>query len=187
MALYVGGRGYGARVVPDEFFLGLTTGLHRVVGRNPLVGTLRLFVAREQDVVTNVFGEYVVAGWQAGFEKDLWPPGLRDGLAVHGYLDVSGTLQNIHPMVGIPGMNEDLLVLLVPMIHLTPIEGQVTCKRRSGIYRLRVAPHGVLCDPITHPHGPVGGVAFKGTVRRVIALLEEVHADVLLREVVDGQ
>src|SRR5215208_7504189 len=118
MGLFVGGRGYGGRVVPYEGFPGLTAGLHRVVGRNPLVGASRLFVAREQDVVTNVFGWYVVAGRQAGFEKDLWPLGLRDGLAVHGYLDVSGALQDIHPMVGIPGMNEDLLVLLVPMIYL---------------------------------------------------------------------
>src|SRR5215213_11660130 len=34
MVLYAGGSRYGARVIPDECFLDLTTSLHRVVGRS---------------------------------------------------------------------------------------------------------------------------------------------------------
>src|SRR5215212_584750 len=47
MTFYVGGCGYGRRVVPDDCFPSLTASLHRVVRRNPFVGTFRVLVARE--------------------------------------------------------------------------------------------------------------------------------------------
>jgi hypothetical protein len=51
MVFYAGGCGYGGRIVPEDRFPGLTTRLHRVVRRNPLVGKLRSLVAREQYVL----------------------------------------------------------------------------------------------------------------------------------------
>jgi hypothetical protein len=47
MTFYVGSFGYRVRIVPDECFPGLTASLHRVVRRNPLIGTFCLLVARE--------------------------------------------------------------------------------------------------------------------------------------------
>src|SRR5215212_7172839 len=84
-------------------------------------------------------------------------------------------------------MDEDLLVLLVPMIHLMPIECQVAGDRRAGVYRLRVTPHSVLGHAVADTHRTVSSFALEGAVSRVVALLQQVHADVLLREVVDGQ
>ena len=51
MAFYASGCGYGGRIVPDDCFPGLTARLHRVVRRNPLVGTFRFLVAREQYIL----------------------------------------------------------------------------------------------------------------------------------------
>src|SRR5687767_15899395 len=48
MAFYVGGCGYGGRIVPDDRFPHLTARLHRVVRRSPLVRTRRILVAGEE-------------------------------------------------------------------------------------------------------------------------------------------
>ena len=43
---------------------------------------------------------------------------LGDDLAVDGDLDVAGAIQDIDPVVGVAGMDEDLLVLLEPGVYL---------------------------------------------------------------------
>jgi len=42
-------------------------------------------------------------------------------------------------MIGVAGVDKDLLVLFVLVIYLVPIERQVISERRSRVYRLRVA------------------------------------------------
>src|SRR5215208_6751454 len=186
ITFYVGGRRYRIRIVPDKCFPSLTAGLYRVVRRHPLVGTLRFLVAREEHVLRDIFWAEVVARRQPGLEEDLGTLGLCYDLPVDADLDVPGALQHVHSMVRVAGVYEDFLVFFIPMVHHTPIEGQVTCNRRGGVYRLRVAPHGVLCDPIPGPHGPVRGVALERAVGSMVALLEQLHPHVLDREVVDG-
>src|ERR671913_338607 len=90
-------------------------------------------------------------------------------------------------MVRVAGVDKDLLVFFVPVIHLVPIERQVISERRSRVYRLRVAPHGVLREAVADTHRPVRGVALEWAVRREIRGLEEVHPHVLSGEVVDWQ
>src|SRR5215204_4820843 len=90
-------------------------------------------------------------------------------------------------MVRVAGMDEDLLVFFVPMIHRSPIKGQVVSQRRCVLQRLRVTPHGVIRNAVTDLNRPVRGVALERAVRRVIALLQEVHAHVFFGEIVNGQ
>jgi len=60
----------------------------------------------------------VVARREAGLEEYSRPLGLGDDLPVDADLDVPGALQDVHPVVRVPGVDEDLLVLLVPRIYL---------------------------------------------------------------------
>src|SRR5215213_14876 len=90
-------------------------------------------------------------------------------------------------MVRVAGVDEDLLLFFVPMIYHTPIERQVISERRSRVYRVRVAPHGILRDAVADPHRPVGGVTLERAVRRVVCGLEKVHPHVPSGEVVDRQ
>ena len=50
-----------------------------------------------------------------------------------------GALQDVNAMIGVAGVDKDLLVLFVLVIYLVPIERQVISERRSRVYRLRVA------------------------------------------------
>src|SRR5215217_6652740 len=90
-------------------------------------------------------------------------------------------------MIGVAGVDKDFLVLFVPVIHLVPIERQVISERRSRVYRLRVAPHGVFHDAVADTHRPVRGFALERAVRREIRGLEKVHPHVGSGEVVDRQ
>src|SRR5215208_5447110 len=90
-------------------------------------------------------------------------------------------------MVRIAGVDEDLLLFFVPMIHHTPIERQVISKRRSRVYRVRVAPHGILRDAVADPHRPVERFTLERALRRVVCGLEKVHPHALSGEVVDWQ
>src|SRR5215211_4650524 len=90
-------------------------------------------------------------------------------------------------MVGVAGVDEDLLVFFVPMIHRVPIESDVPVDRWGRVYGFPVSPHGVLREAVPDPYRPVRGVALEGTVRGVVRVLKKVHAHVLLGEVVDGQ
>ena len=83
-------------------------------------------------------------------------------------------------------MHEDLLVLLVPVIHAIPVEGEVVL----DLHRLRigilVAPDSVLGHPVANLYRPVAGIALERAVGRMRRALQQVHAHVGPGKVVDG-
>jgi len=89
-----------------------------VVRSDTLVGTLGLLLALDEHILAHVFGRDVVAGRQDGLEENPWTIRLGYDLAVHADPDVTGALEDVHPVVRVPGMDEDFLVLLVPVVYV---------------------------------------------------------------------
>src|SRR4029077_20796983 len=83
--------------------------------------------------------------------------------------------------------DEDLLVLLVPVLDGVPVEGDAIRDGRRPRQDLGVAPDLVLGDLAADADRPVARVTLEGAVRRVLGRLEQVEADVGAREVPDRQ
>jgi hypothetical protein len=64
-----------------------------------------------------LWGE-VVARRQTGLEKDPGTIRLRHDPPINEDLDVPGALQNVNAMIGVAGVDKDLLILFVPVIYL---------------------------------------------------------------------
>jgi hypothetical protein len=62
-----------------------------------------------------LWGE-VVARRQTGLEEDPGTIRLRHDPPINEDLDVPGALQNVNAMIGIAGVDKDLLILFVPVI-----------------------------------------------------------------------
>ena len=62
-----------------------------------------------------MWGE-VVARRQTGLEKDPGTIRLRHDPPINEDLDVPGALQNVNAMIGVAGVDKDLLILFVPVI-----------------------------------------------------------------------
>ena len=84
-------------------------------------------------------------------------------------------------------MDEDLVVLLVPGVHLVPVQRQVAADVGAAGQRVGVAPDGVLGDPVADRHRPVGRVALERAVGPPAGRCQQVHADVGDGDVVDRQ
>src|SRR6266511_971397 len=81
-------------------------------------------------------------------------------------------------------MDKDFLVLLEPAVHGVPVEADEAAELFDG--RLGVVPGGVLGLPLAALDGEVVGVAPARRVLYLTARRQELHADVLAREVVGG-
>ena len=95
--------------------------------------------------------------------------------------------QHVDPVIGVARVDDRGLVLLQPLVHLVPVEGEVAGERRRIVERLWVAPDRVLGDLAAGMHGPVRRLALVRAGGVLVARDEQVHADLLLREVVDRQ
>jgi len=84
-------------------------------------------------------------------------------------------------------VDEDLVVLLEPGVHPAPIDGQVALDVGTLGQRVLVAPDGVADHPVTDRDRPVGGVTLVRAVGGGVGRLQQLGADVLGWEVVDGQ
>jgi hypothetical protein len=81
-------------------------------------------------------------------------------------------------------VDEDLLVLLEPAVHGVPVEADEAAELFDG--RLGVVPRGVLGLPVAALDREVVGVSPTRRVTSATARREELHADVVAREVVGG-
>lgn len=84
-------------------------------------------------------------------------------------------------------MHENLLVLLIPRVHLVPVKCQVSLDWRSAAQRLEVAPDCIVGRALTHSHRPVRGDSLIRTGCSSLRWLKQVHAYVVLWEVVRRQ
>src|SRR5713101_4969377 len=80
---------------------------------------------------------------------------VRYGHASEHDPDMARTRQNIHALVGIACMREDLLILFVPGIHLVPVQGQVALDRWSVGQGTRIAPGRMFGHAVADADRPV--------------------------------
>src|SRR3546814_14036855 len=73
-------------------------------------------------------------------------------------------------------MDENLFVLLIPVVDLMPIKGDVVGNRRAGWDRFFVAPHDFVVGAVPTRHRIVDSLALVGGEGPAGALLEEMHA-----------
>src|SRR3546814_14266497 len=73
-------------------------------------------------------------------------------------------------------MDENLFVLLIPVVDLMPIKGDVVGNRRAGWDRFFVAPHDFVVGAVPTLHRIVDSLALVGGEGPAGALLEEIHA-----------
>src|SRR5262249_50113516 len=83
-------------------------------------------------------------------------------------------------------MDVDLVVLLVPGVHLPPVEGHVPVQSRTGGPGTGVAPGCRLRRPAADPHVPVDGLALARADAGATGRDQEVRPDVLPGKVVHG-
>src|SRR5439155_23198761 len=88
----------------------------------------------------------IVAGRRPGLEQQAWTGTLGDELAGGLHPDVAVTVQHVDPVVRVTGVDEDLVILLVPGVHLFPVEGDVILERLEAWPGIRVGP-GCLLRP----------------------------------------
>src|SRR5579872_1383543 len=90
-------------------------------------------------------------------------------------------------LVRIARMAEGPLILLVPGIHLVPVECHMPPEVRAVRRGSLVAPGGVLGHPLAGAHRPVRRSALEVRGGCVRAALQHLSADIRPWEVVDGQ
>jgi hypothetical protein len=66
---------------------------------------------------------------------------------------MAGAIQHVDPHVRIARMHEDLIVFLVPGVHLIPVEGDVTLKAFPFRIGTVVRPGDILGDAGPHLKG----------------------------------
>jgi len=80
---------------------------------------------------------------------------LGNRLAAENDFDRPRRGDDIDPFVRVARVDEDLLVLLVPVIDLVPVERDEITDRSDFVVRVWVAPHGILGYPLAGPDRPV--------------------------------
>jgi hypothetical protein len=116
VVFYLLGLRQRLRIVPDEVLDDLTVRMHGVVRRDALVRAEDLRLTQDEQVRAYVLRRYVVAHRKAGLEEELGSLRFGDDFPVHANPDVTGALEDVDPVIGIVGVAEDLLVLLVPRV-----------------------------------------------------------------------
>src|SRR5439155_22405476 len=76
------------------------------------------------------------------------------------------------------------VIVYVERVHALIKKAQVPGDRRTCGQRFTVAPHDVFEDALANPDGPVRCLAFVGTTRGGLSRLQELHTDILLRNVI---
>src|SRR5204862_2429282 len=99
----------------------------------------------------------IVAGRQPGLEEQAWPGTLRDDLAGDLHPDVAGAARHIDPVVRVTGVDKDLVILLVPGVHLVPVESDVVPERLEAWPRIRAGPGCLLRAPLPCDDIEAGG------------------------------
>ena len=129
----------------------------------------------------------VPARRQVRLEAGQRPARLCQHDAVQRDAHAARARHEVDAVVGVARVDEDLLVLLVPVLDGIPVERHAIGDGRRPGQDLGIAPDLVLGDLAAHADRPVARVALERAVRRVLGRLEQVEADVRAREVPDRQ
>ena len=98
---------------------------------------------------------------------------------------MAGAARHIDPVVRVTGVDKDLVILLVPGVHLVPVESDVVPERLEAWPRIRVGPGCLLRPPLPCHDIEAGSPVLRRPGRARGA--DMLARDVGLRKPVDGQ
>ncbi len=177
-------RGQGEIVGPRKVGVRGVADAHRPVVRGPpLVRAGRFGIRVEEMAEVDAGAIEVVAGGQAGLEDEHRRVRLGEQHAVEADPDVAGGAQRIHADIWVAGMDEHLLVLLVPRVQRGPVEAdrvRDTFDRVGAEHPRRARPFDVS-DSYGVQRSPAAGGAVRRTVVDEYAGRDVVERDVELR------
>src|SRR5262245_18545400 len=146
------------RITPHDVLDELVTHASRPVARHSLIRASRDVLGGLEQVHTHVQLRDIVSGRQSSLEEEHGSASFRQWHAVNLDAHMPRAVDSVHPSVRISRMNEDLLVLLEPRVHLIPEKGEVALQCGSIISRFKVSAGCVLSDAILYLQVPANGV-----------------------------
>ena len=155
--------------------------------RDALVRARAARLRRREEVDADIGARDVPARREAGLDEQQRAVGLGDDRPVELDADMARAAQHVDAVVRVARVLEDLVVLLPPRVHRVPVEGDVPGDVGARVDRLRVVPDRVLGDPVADADREVARLALARAGGVLVRRLEQVVADVLQREVVDGE
>src|SRR5690349_21734901 len=120
-----GGVAFGLGVGPDGVGELAAVRVDGPVGGRALVGAVGVRVARLEQVLADVGGRDIEAVRQAGLGQQQRAGGLGQHHLTEQDADRTGRTAYVHPVVGVPKVTLDALVLVVPLVHGAPVEAGV--------------------------------------------------------------
>ncbi len=128
-------------------------------------------------------------GTRRGYRR--WMTGRCWGLPAHGSgwaFEGAAEVGGDPAAVEVTGLGDDEFVVDEALVDVIGVEGEVVGEGGEGGAGAGVGPGGVVGDGLADVDGPVGGEAFELTEAGAArGELEVLHADVGLRDVVDGR
>src|SRR4051812_3375142 len=116
------------RITPHDVLDELVAHSSRPVPRHALVWTTRDSLGGLEQIHAHVQLRNVITGRQPGLEEEDRPARLSYRHAFNLHAHLPRAVDGVDPCVWISGMDEDLLILLVPRVHLVPEESEVALK-----------------------------------------------------------
>ncbi|ELB93205.1 FMNH2-dependent monooxygenase [Rhodococcus wratislaviensis IFP 2016] len=159
----------------------------RQIRRRPLVRAGRPGVGGGEELGPHVDAGHVVAHRQRRLEQQSRADGVGDERVTDEHLDVPGGRQHVDADIRVAGVDEHLLILLVPGVHPVPVERDVRAEVEGVLQFGVVSPHGLLGATVADDEIPVPGLALPRAGRGGVDGLEEVEVHVVAGNVVNGQ
>src|SRR5262245_52401926 len=159
-------------ITPHDVLDELIAHASRPVARRSLIRTARDVLGGLEQIHAHVQLRNVVTGRQSSLEEEDGTASFPQYHAVNLHAHVPRAVNRVDPSVRISRMNEDLLILLEPRVHLIPEKGEVALQCGSIIGRFEVSAGCVLSDAILYHQVPANGV------RRLVCRLQILHPDI---------
>src|SRR5690348_4424573 len=133
-------------VIPGDIGIDLLAHAQRPIRRFALVGALALGLTRLQQIHAHILDWDVVAHRQTCLEDELRSSRLGYGHARMLDAHLATALACVDQFIRVARMGEGALLLLIPGVHLVPVEGHMTSEVWTIRWRRIVAPCHILCD-----------------------------------------
>src|SRR5215469_11933843 len=145
-------------ITPHDVLDELVAHPSRPVACHSLIRAARDILGGLEQIHTHIQLRNVVTGRQSSLEEEYGPASIPQCHALNLHAHVPRTVDRVDPGVRISRMNEDLLILLEPRVHLIPEKGEVALQCGSIISRFEVSASCVLSDAILCHQVPANGV-----------------------------
>src|SRR5262245_20077970 len=146
------------RITPHDVLDELVAHPSRPVARHSLIRTARDILGGLEQIHTYIQLWDVITGRQSSLEEEHRSASVTHGNSADLHAHVPRAVDGVDPCVRVSRVNEYLLILLEPRVHLIPVKGEMAVQCRSMISRTDVSAGSVLSDAILYHQAPANGV-----------------------------